>query len=154
LTDFDYTSVTSALIQSVSDATGYQLIEGNSSGDQPEYPFCTFTFTSPMIEIERNYDGRLFEIVLSLTWHDTSSIGVLNLSKKLETYLKSTLGRQTLEDNGIVLVDTSNSNARDNLISIDYERTAGFDIQLRVRDSFVDNADFIESIQINTGGNE
>lgn len=149
MADFDYSSVTSALIKAIGDCTGYPLIEGNSSGEQPPYPFCTFAFISPKIDIERDYEGLLFELVVSLTWHHTSQIGVLNLSKKSESYLKSTAGRKTLDDNGIVLVTTTTTGPRDNFLSIDYERMAGFDIRLRVQDSVQDNSDPIESIKLN-----
>lgn len=149
MADFDYTTVTSALIKAIKDSTGYPLIAGNSSGEQPPYPFCTFTFTSPEIEIERFYEGALFEIVVSLTWHDTSQIGVLNLAKKSENYFRSTRGKKTLSDNGIAIADILNSSSRDNFISIDYERTAGFDLRLRVRDTFVDDVESIQGFKIN-----
>lgn len=149
MADFDYTTVTSALIKAIKDGTGYPAIAGNSAGEQPAYPFCTFTITSPKIDVERFYEGALFEIVVSLTWHGISQIDVLNLSKKSESYLRSTLGKKALSDNGIAIVDILNSSSRDNLISIDYERTAGFDLRLRVRDTYIDNVDFIAGFKLN-----
>ncbi|MGG3677490.1 hypothetical protein ABEU95_12435 [Heyndrickxia faecalis] len=151
--DFDYTVVTRALIKAIKDGTGYQLIEANSPGEQPEYPFCTFTITSPSIQIERYYEGALFEMVVSLTWHGTSSVGVLNLAKKSESYLRSDAGRKTLADNGIALVDITGISSRDNFISIDYERTIGFDVRLLAKDTFTDDSvDTIESFKVNYYG--
>ncbi len=151
--EYDYTVVTSALIKAIMDGTGCPLIEENSAGDQPEYPFCTFTITSPEINIERDYEGALFEMVVSLTWHGTSSIGVLNLAKKSKSYLKSTQGRKTLSDNGLAIVDISSSNPRDNFISTDYERMAGFDVRLLAQDNFTDDdVDTIEEFKISYGG--
>lgn len=152
MTDFDYTTISSALIKAIKEGTGYQLIQDNSPGEQPDYPFCTFTITSPQIDIERDDDNAPFEMVVSLTWHDTDSIGVLNLSKKALAYLKSSKGRATLGEKGIVLVSVTSSNPRDNFISIDYERMAGFDVQLRVLDTFVDDVEQIEDFQINNNG--
>jgi hypothetical protein len=146
--DFDYTTVTSALIKAVKDGTGYPLIAGNSAGEPPPYPYCSYTITSPKIGIERDYEGALFELVVSLTWHGTSSVGVLNLAKKTESYLKSSKGRKALSDKGIVVVSTSDFTSRDNFISIDYERMAGFDVQLRVRDTYVDDVEPIEEFKI------
>ncbi|MEK4883477.1 hypothetical protein NST81_01930 [Bacillus sp. FSL W8-0223] len=151
--DFDYTTVTSALIKAIKDGTGYPLIAANSAGDPPPYPYCSFTITSPKIDIERDYEGAIFELVVSLTWHGTSSVGVLNLAKKTESYLKSSQGRKALSDKGIVIVSTSGFTSRDNFISIDYERMAGFDVQLRVRDTVTEDVETIDDFQINnTGG--
>ncbi|NMH83271.1 phage neck terminator protein [Heyndrickxia coagulans] len=151
--EFDYTVVTRALIKAIKDCTGYPLIQANSPGDQPDYPFCTFTITSPSIQIERYYEGALFEMVVSLTWHGTSQIGVLNLAKKSESYLRSDSGRKTLADNGIALVDITDISERDNFISIDYERTVGFDVQLLAKDTFTDDTvDTIESFKVNYYG--
>lgn len=149
---FDYTIVTRSLIKAIRNGTGYPLIEANSAGEQPPYPFCTFTITSPKIDIERDQDNALFEIAVSLTWHGTSSLGVLNLSKKSESYFKSSDGRKTFEDNGIVVVSTTSVSGRDNFISIDYERMAGFDVRLRVRDTFTDDIGNIEGFKINQYG--
>jgi hypothetical protein len=150
--DFDYTTVTSALIKAIKDGIGYPLIADNSAGDPPPYPYCSFTITSPKIDIERDYEGAIFELVVSLTWHGTSSVGVLNLAKKAESYLKSSQGRNALSDKGIVVVSTSGFTSRDNFISIDYERMAGFDVQLRVRDTYVDDVEPIESFEIKNNG--
>ncbi|MGG1481334.1 hypothetical protein ABE402_10550 [Bacillus smithii] len=150
--DFDYTTVTSALIKAIKDGTGYPLIADNSAGNPPPYPYCSFTITSPKIDIERDYEGAIFELVVSLTWHGTSSVGVLNLAKKAESYLKSSQGRNALSDKGIVVVSTSGFTSRDNFISIDYERMAGFDVQLRVRDTYVDDVEPIEGFEINNNG--
>lgn len=147
--DFDYTTVTRALIKGIKEGTGYPLIQANSPGKPPNYPFCTFTITSPKIEIERDFEGAYFEIVVSLTWHSDDVIGVLNLSKKSESYLKSTSGRKTLSDNGISLLSISGYSSRDNFISIDYERMAGFDAKLLVRDTNVDNVDSIAGFKLN-----
>jgi len=151
--DFDYTTVTSALIKAIKDGTGYPLIADNSAGNPPTYPYCSYTITSPKIDIERDYEGAIFELVVSLTWHGTSSsVGVLNLAKKAESYLKSSQGRSFLEKQGIVVVSTMNFSQRDNFISIDYERTAGFDVQLRVRDTYEDDVEPIEGFEINNNG--
>ncbi|USK71761.1 phage neck terminator protein [Peribacillus asahii] len=149
---FDYKVITSSLIKAVRTLTSRPCIEANSSGDQPEYPFATFTITSPEIAYERDNNNAQFEVVVSLTWHDESSLSVLNLSKKCRSYFKSTEGRAIFAEKNVVIVDTSDANKRDNFISIEYERAAGFDITMRVLDPYVDDVDSIEQITIN-GGN-
>lgn len=149
---FDYKIITSSLIKAVRTLTGYPCIEANGTGEQPAYPFATFTITSPKITIERDNEGAQFEVVVSLTWHDERSLSVLNLAKKCESYFKSTVGRQIFADKSVVIVDVTDFDKRDNFISIEYERSAGFDIMMRVRDVFVDDVVGIEKIELN-GGN-
>lgn len=146
---FDYKVITSSLIKAVRTLTSYPCIEANSTGEQPAYPFATFTITSPKITYERDNDNAQFEVVVSLTWHDESSLSVLNLAKKCESYFKSSAGRDLFSQKDVVIVDVSNFDRRDNFISIEYERSAGFDITMRVRDVYGDNIVPIEQIILN-----
>lgn len=150
---FDYTVITRALIAGVKEATNYPLIVGNSSGQAPAFPYCTYTIISPKIAIEHEYEGALFEIVVSLTWHDANQVGALNLAKQMESYFTSSAGRESLRSQGIVLADVLNFSERDNFLSIDYERLAGVDFRLRVQDTYVDEVEGIGSINTPTGGN-
>lgn len=146
---FDYKVITSSLIKAVRTMTGLPCIEANSTGDQPPYPFATFTITSPKITIQQDDDNAPFELTVSLTWHDTSSLSVLNLAKKCESFFKSSEGRAVFAEKNVVIVDVMGFDRRDNFISIEYERSAGFDISMRVQDPHVDDVASIDSIQIN-----
>ena len=146
---FDYKVITSSLIKAVKTLTSYPCIEANSTGEQPPYPFATFTITSPKITIQQDDDNAPFELTVSLTWHDTSSLSVLNLAKKCESFFKSSEGRSIFSEKNVVIVDVMDFDRRDNFISIEYERSAGFDILMRVQDPHVDDIDGIENILIN-----
>lgn len=146
---FDYTVITSSLIKAVLTLTSYPCIEANSTGEQPPYPFSTFTITSPKITIQHDDNNAPFELTVSLTWHDTSSLSVLNLAKKCESFFKSTVGRTMFAEKNVVIVDVMDFDRRDNFISIEYERSAGFDILMRVQDPHVDEVASIDNIQIN-----
>ncbi|MGE7121804.1 phage neck terminator protein [Peribacillus sp. NPDC046944] len=146
---FDYKIITSSLIKAVRTLTNFPCIEANGTGDQPAYPFATFNITSPKITYERDNDNAQFELVVSLTWHDESSLSVLNLAKKCESYFKSSPGRDLFAEKNVVIVDVTDFNRRDNFISIEYERTAGFDISMRVMDPHADDISGMEGIQIN-----
>lgn len=151
---FDYKVITSSLIKAVRTLTGFPCIEANSTGDQPPYPFATFTITSPKITIQQDDNNAPFELTVSLTWHDTSSLSVLNLAKKCESFFKSAEGRAIFDEKNIVIVDVMDFDRRDNFISIEYERSAGFDILMRVHDPHVDDVEAIEQIEFkNIGGN-
>lgn len=145
---FDYRIVTSSLIKAVRSLTTYPCIEANGTGEQPAYPFATFTITAPKITIQRDDDNAQFELTVSLTWHDQSSLSVLNLAKKCESFFKSSAGRALFAEKGVVIVDVMGFDRRDNFISIEYERMAGFDISMRVMDTHVDDVAGIESIKI------
>lgn len=146
---FDYTVITSSLIKAVLTLTSYPCIEANSTGEQPPYPFSTFTITSPKITIQHDDNNAPFELTVSLTWHDTSSLSVLNLAKKCESFFKSSEGRTIFAEKNVVIVDVMDFDRRDNFISIEYERSAGFDISMRVQDPHIDDVANIDNIQIN-----
>ena len=145
---FDYTVITSSLIKAVHTLTGYLCGEANGTADQPDYPFATFTITTPKITIQQDGDNAPFELTVSLTWHDESSLSVLNLAKKCESFFKSTAGRALFAEKGVVIVDVHGFDRRDNFISIEYERMAGFDIRLRVVDPYADEVLPIDNIVI------
>lgn len=148
---FDYKVVTSTLIKAVRTLTNLPCIEANGTGEQPAYPFATFTITSPKITIQHDDDNAPFELTVSLTWHDESSMSVLNLAKKCESFFKSTAGRAVFNEKGVVIVDVMGFDRRDNFISIEYERMAGFDISMRVVDPFADEIGNIEQIKVHGG---
>lgn len=145
---FDYKVITSSLIKSIKTLTSYPCIEANSTGDQPPYPFATFTITSPKITIQQDDDNAPFELTVSLTWHDTSSLSVLNLAKKCESFFKTSKGRAIFTEKNVAIVDVMDFDRRDNFISIEYERSAGFDILMRVQDPHFDDVEGIDNIQI------
>lgn len=147
-TYFDYKIITSSLIKAVKQATGVVCIEGNSSAQQPAYPFATFTITSPHIVNQHDAEGSQFEVVVSLTYHDSSSISALNLAKRCESFFGSHNGRTIFSEKNVVVVDIDNFDKRDNFISIDFERAAGFDVTLRVAETFVDDVPNIDNIII------
>ena len=93
-------------------------------------------------------DNEVFELVVSIKCHTDSSIQALNLSEQLRKHLNGFSVKVDLQNSKIALVSTTQSQKRDNFISIDYERLAGFDARFRVQDSYVDNAVIIENIDI------
>lgn len=143
LTSFDYRKgLIKPLIEHTKNAIGLDLIESNSSGPRPVGPFATYTITSPYIAVifEDNLTNSPFECVVSLTIHDkNSSLDALNLA---ERYRKSFITEENLikfKDKNITIITANRANRRDNLLSIDYERLAGFDLRVRLVDSFTDD---------------
>lgn len=73
---------------------------------------------------------------------------MLNLAKRCESFFGSHNGRTIFSEKNVVVVDIDNFDKRDNFISIDFERTAGFDVTLRVAETFVDDVPGIDNIII------
>ncbi|WP_270995631.1 phage neck terminator protein [Listeria seeligeri] len=155
---YDFGNLVNTLIKAISELSGgLQLIESASGGEQPEYPFCQYTITSPYIAISPDVvEGEQFEIVISLTWRGLSGHQVLNLANTTNKYFRSQEGRFFMRKNGgIVVVSVQNSGLRDTFISIEYERSAGIDLRLRVADSYSSEVQKIENISFtneNLGG--
>lgn len=149
MTSYDYRQLANNLAQAINMATNCVLIESNSVGDQPQYPFATYTITSPYIAITRDItDNECFEVVVSLTFHGDSGLDVLNLASRTNKWFRSFKGQCFLEGNGIIVVSVGATGSRDTFFTVDYERVAGLDIKLRVQDDYVDEIETIDSIVI------
>lgn len=147
---FDYRAqLITHLVAHAKESVGCQLIENNSNGEQPDFPFITYAIISPFIPVHFDDRGEeLFECVLSLTIHDDSALDALNIAAKYRKSFLTEDGITFFKNNSIVVVSARPSSSRDNFISIDYERLAGFDLRLRLRDNFVDESgDVIEKIE-------
>lgn len=151
-TYFDYSTVTKTLVQAMR-SLGITLIQADSAGDQPAYPFATYTITTPKLIVGNQVQpqqAEQFEMVVSLTFKSQSAIQALNLAEQVQQYFRSNAGRSFLLDTGgMVLVSVQGFTNRDNFITIDYERNVGFDIQLRARNPFVEELPQIEDAPIN-----
>lgn len=154
MSSYDYrVQLIRPLIAHVKEAIDCNLIEANASGPQPSLPFATYTIIDPFISIQfEDSENEPFESVISITLHDDSSLDVLNLATKLRKSFTAETSLRKFRALGIVIVSMEPTASRDNLITIDYERLAGFDLRVRVRDSYQD--DTKEPItNINLGGN-
>ncbi len=146
---YDYGVLAEALIRIVKVATEKELIEDATTGPQPDRPFFSYSISSPYLPITVDIvDNEQFELVVSLKCHTDSTIESLNLATKLRKYLNSFKGKLLLKDLDMILVSITKVDKRDNFISIEYERLSGFDVRFRVRDSYVDDVQEIENIEI------
>ena len=58
-------------------------------------------------------------------------------------------GVLALKDKGSVIVEISNVQARDNFITIDYDRRYGFDVRIRLADEEIrETEDIIEKVNL------
>lgn len=148
---FDYRVFINGLAAAVKERFGLILIESNSGGDQPDYPFLTYTITSPYLPVTTDItDDEQFEMVVSFTYHSRSSLDALNATGSINKFFRSMSTRVDLAKRNIVIVSVSNAGSRDNLISVEYERVAGFDVRFRVKDTYSDTEgiDTINNVEI------
>ena len=145
-----YKQLAKRLAEVVTRSTGHMLIERNSSGKKPPYPFCTYTFTSPYVAITSGIvEHEVFECTISLTWHGESGLEVLDLAYKTNKWLRSFAGRSFLSTHQIAVVSVEGTEQQSNLISTRHERLAGLNIKLRVKDDYIDDdVEFIKTVEI------
>ncbi|GGA31091.1 phage neck terminator protein [Psychrobacillus lasiicapitis] len=134
------------------------VIQAETTGKQPPYPFVTIKQTTQAIGIGFSAvftgDGTQtihqdYEMVLSLTVHSESIEETTNLANKARNYF---LGKGTIElsDAYIAIVDVLPATNRDVFLNIEYERRVGFDVRLRVRDIETYNIDVIEKVTVSS----
>lgn len=146
---YDYTQLIDTLIDVVKTTTDLVMIESNSVGKQPDYPFWTHTITSPYIPITNDVvNGEVFECVISLTNHGESGLETLNYAMLLHKKIREFESRMAFYDKKITVVSAGKVGRRDNLISIEYERTAGFDLRLRIKDDYKETIPEMDNIEI------
>lgn len=54
----DYNSIIRTVLRMIKEKTGHVVIEANGTGKQPEYPFCTYTVTSPYLPQHRGVEEQ------------------------------------------------------------------------------------------------
>jgi hypothetical protein len=148
---------------------GAPVIQLEQEGKKPDCPFATFKFTTlflpepgqPIIEgkLVPSLDGR-FEYdreetyitmptsVLSITTFGKTSDESHSLAMRAYEWF-FVLGRETLRDAGIVVVNQSSVLDRTVFLQVSHEHRHGFDVTLRVTSRVSKRSGLIESIQMN-----
>ena len=153
--------VRNALIKGLHDYMNLLVIQSSTIGDMPKYPFVTYTVTSPYLRLGQNeeyteevnstYQNRHvlhYERVFSFTIVSKDEDEAMDLCVKAIRYFSND-GVLELKDKNIVIVEITNVAARDNFITIDYDRRYGFDVRIRLADEEVrETADIIEKINL------
>lgn len=153
--------IRSTIIRNLKLTTGITTIVAEQSSEQPPYPFVTVKFTTLGKNIGRitqymkddgQYTEQDIEMILSVTsfsadTEDEIDQATDNAYKALQFFELD--GIETLQDNNIAVVETTELTNRDTFISIEYERRAGFDVRIRTRAQLVKEIDTIDTVNIN-----
>lgn len=133
----DYAAIKRTIIGHIMTNTGHQVVLQASNDPLPDYPFCTYTLTSPYLPRSSSERGAEYtedvEMVFSLTWHSRSATEAQGLAHQTAMLFKTRAGRQKLGDAKITVVRLEGFQNRDTFLTIDNERRVGFDIRFRIR---------------------
>lgn len=111
------------------------VIMANQTSPIPEYPYISYTITSPVISDAKTYgvtnDGTRFKSMVQI-WSFTVQSGddteTANIALAAYDWF-ALVGSTYLSDNKIVAQRVGSITNRDNLLSIEYEYRQGFDVQ-------------------------
>lgn len=155
-----HSEIRNPIVSNLNEYMGIPVIQSEDSGEQPTYPFMTFSVNSPYLPLAHNSieeieeDGKSitretehFEQVYSFTViGEDEDVVQDNLIKAIQFF--KVFGIQVLKDNGIAIVEVYNAQKRDTFLTIDYERRAGFDVRIRVAHNLDFENEEIESVEI------
>lgn len=136
---------------------GIEVIQAESIGNQPKYPFISIkktTIGQNVGQVAESLTGNIktieqdVESVFSITCNAATIEDAEDYTHKARAYF---LGRGHIElsDANITIVDVLNATNRDVFLTVDYERRCGFDLRLRVRGQESFEIDVIQKVTIN-----
>ena len=155
-----HSEIRNPIVKNLNEYMGIPVIQSEETGEQPPYPFVTFSVNSPYLSLGQNGKEEIVENDISITreiehFEQVYSFTVIgededivqdNMMKAIQFF--KVFGVQKLKDENIVIVEVYNAQKRDNFLTIDYERRAGFDVRIRVAHSMDIENEVIEEITI------
>lgn len=149
---FDFSTFTKDIKSHISDNAQINTIRQGTAGDQPTYPFCTFTNISPFTIITSIQEGHQLTEVMETTFSFTvCALRATDAEMKaheVASVFKKNKFLQMLSDKGIVVVKVLSANNRDNFLTIDSERRVGFDVKFRVTHVEIDDFEYFDDIGV------
>lgn len=153
--------VRNALVKGLHDYMNMLVVQSSTIGDMPKYSFISYTVTSPYLRLGQDeeytekenstYQNRHvlhYERVFSFTIVARDEDTAMDKCMQAMRYFRND-GVLELKDKGIAIVEISNVTARDNFITIDYDRRYGFDVRIRLADEEIrETKDIIEQINL------
>lgn len=149
----DYEAIKRTVIGHIKTNTGHEVVLQAGNAPQPEYPFCSYTVTSPYLPVSKAEDGDTYvedvEMVFSLTWHSRNATEAQNLAHQTAMLFKMRAHRQRLGDAGLTIVRLEGFQNRDTFLTIDNERRVGLDVRFRIRNSETAAIEDFDNVQPN-----
>lgn len=140
-------------------ATQVEVIRGEGGGDQPPYPFVVYKLLlgqkigreNRTIQTKGELYEQQMELTVSLSCYSNNIGEAETLAYQVLQYFEIE-GVEKLQQQNIVVVQTTELTDRTTFVTMGYEYRIGFDVRLRVKAYVVRDVHDIQSIQINEGG--
>ncbi|MCL0330528.1 phage neck terminator protein [Apilactobacillus xinyiensis] len=153
---FNYSDLMAKINDKMYEKMGYSAISQGSQGESDEYPFFTYEIINAHIGIGAtdNVNAEVFEMLIEFDAHVsdvattdddifTGSTGAATLANNLRKFFTISDIQEWAALNKFPIVDISDVTDTTNIISMQVERSAGFQVRLRIKDDFQDNEEYI-----------
>ena len=145
-TSYDYSVLYKTFSRLIKSRLNLTMIELNGNGKPPEPPFVAFDIISPKIPLGFLEDDRAFESVVSFTIYSKKKLEAMQLCNDLRSIMGDTDSRDVFKENSIVMVERMPVQARSVQESTNYAYMFGFDMRLRLWETYQDHVGTIENI--------
>lgn len=152
----DYENLRKTVVSGLSKYLGCPVIRNNQNAELPEYPFASYTITTPMTANNGTYGEytdkkarKPVTCIWSISVQSDDDVQCVTLANKARDWLDYT-GKAYLNDNDVIVQSVSAVGNRDNVLTVDYEYKKGFDVVFWLYDvvDMIDNEDVIEGISL------
>ncbi|WP_220751542.1 phage neck terminator protein [Apilactobacillus xinyiensis] len=155
---FNYNELMAKINDKMNEKMGYSAISQGTQGEASEYPFFTYEIINAHIGIGAtdNVSGEVFEMLIEYDAHVSDvatsdddmfagSTGAATLANNLRKFFTISDIKNWAFSNSFPIVDVSDITDTTNIISMQVERSAGFQVRLRIKDDFQENKEFINN---------
>lgn len=153
-TSYDYSILYKTFSRLIKSRLNLTMIELNGNGKPPEPPFVAFDIISPKIPLGFLEDNRAFEAMVSFTIYSKKKLEAMQLCNDLRSIMGDTASSDVFSEKEIVMIERMPIQPRYVQESTDYAYMFGFDMRLRLWESYQDHVGTIENIDYKEENNE
>ena len=150
---FNWGKMYQAVKQMIVSLTGMAVNPHSTIAQTPAFPFITVNPTGSITHelASNNPTNEPFTTTLSITVHSDSKLVALQTMDDLQANLREEENHYQLQQQGIVIVDVLNPGSRFTALSVGYEYTYGFDLNIRLGRSFTSSTPIISDVTNDNG---
>lgn len=150
---FDWGKMYQSVKQMIVSLTGMTVIQDSTISKTPAFPFITINPSGSITHelASNNPTNEPFTTTLSITVHSDSKLVALQTMDDLQANLREEENHYQLQQQGIVIVDVLNPGSRFTALSVGYEYTYGFDLNIRLGRSFTSSTPIISDVTNDNG---
>ena len=145
---YDYLNLYRVFSSIIKSQLGLKMIELYSNGTPPKPPYIAFDIVSPRIPNNYLEDDKVFECVVSFTVYSKDKLEALNTCGKLRELIANQTSRDVYEKEQIIVVERMSVQPRFVEETNQYAFMYGFDLRLRLVETYHEDTSFIEQINL------